>query len=384
MSDDGYFTLCGRESELIISGGFNIYPREIEDVLSELPAVREAVVVGAPDERRGEVPVAYIVAPRRVRFRGRGGALRPHAGLVQGAARVHSRRRAAEERPRQGAEAPAAAVCLVKRSVDMNRRQFVISSASAVAGLAVSRTGWGQSAPAWKSVKPATLERISIMTLNFQSLLKLPDYPDSPDRTLEPFTIAEMLADRYGVHKVEFQHYHIPSTEPSYLKELRAHIEKSRSRMTQINVEFGQLNISAPQLRDRLMAIDLTKMWIDHAAMLGAQRVMINQGQPTQDNKVHGIPTLKTMVDYGRSKGIIVSVETRGGSVGDGADPMRLPPARRRRLRPRPRPRSPGLPRGHCWRKSSKARARPPTSTSAAPVRVISRNCTSAFGCSFP
>ena len=62
MSDDGYVTLCGRESELIISGGFNIYPREIEDVLSELPSVREAVVVGAPDERRGEVPVAYVVA----------------------------------------------------------------------------------------------------------------------------------------------------------------------------------------------------------------------------------------------------------------------------------------------------------------------------------
>jgi hypothetical protein len=151
------------------------------------------------------------------------------------------------------------------------------------------------------------------MTLNFQSLLELPDYPDSPDRTLEPFTIAEMLADRYGVHKVEFQHYHIPSTETSYLKELRAHIEKSRSRMTQINVEFGQLNISAPTLRDRLMAIDLTKMWIDHAVVLGAQRVMINQGQPTPDNKPKGIATLKTMVDYGRSKGIIVSVETRGG-----------------------------------------------------------------------
>jgi malonyl-CoA/methylmalonyl-CoA synthetase len=62
MSGDGYWTLCGRESDLIISGGFNIYPREIEELLTELPAVREAVVVGAPDERRGEVPVAYIVA----------------------------------------------------------------------------------------------------------------------------------------------------------------------------------------------------------------------------------------------------------------------------------------------------------------------------------
>ena len=60
-SADGYYTLRGRSSDLIISGGFNIYPREIEEVLLEQPGVREAVVVGAPDPRRGEVPVAYLV-----------------------------------------------------------------------------------------------------------------------------------------------------------------------------------------------------------------------------------------------------------------------------------------------------------------------------------
>ena len=60
-SADGYYTLRGRASDLIISGGFNIYPREIEELLLEQPGVREAAVVGAPDERRGEVPVAYIV-----------------------------------------------------------------------------------------------------------------------------------------------------------------------------------------------------------------------------------------------------------------------------------------------------------------------------------
>jgi malonyl-CoA/methylmalonyl-CoA synthetase len=59
---DGYITLCGRRTDLIISGGFNIYPREIEEVLIEAPGVREAVVVGAPDPRRGELPVAYIVS----------------------------------------------------------------------------------------------------------------------------------------------------------------------------------------------------------------------------------------------------------------------------------------------------------------------------------
>ncbi len=60
-SADGYYTLRGRASDLIISGGFNIYPREIEELLLEQSGVREAAVVGVADERRGEVPVAYLV-----------------------------------------------------------------------------------------------------------------------------------------------------------------------------------------------------------------------------------------------------------------------------------------------------------------------------------
>jgi len=60
-SADGYLTLRGRRTDLIISGGFNVYPREIEEVLLEQPGVREAAVCGAPDERRGELPVAYVV-----------------------------------------------------------------------------------------------------------------------------------------------------------------------------------------------------------------------------------------------------------------------------------------------------------------------------------
>jgi malonyl-CoA/methylmalonyl-CoA synthetase len=60
-SPDGYYTLCGRRSDLIISGGFNIYPREIEEFLMEQPEVAEAAVAGEPDRVRGEVPVAYVV-----------------------------------------------------------------------------------------------------------------------------------------------------------------------------------------------------------------------------------------------------------------------------------------------------------------------------------
>jgi malonyl-CoA/methylmalonyl-CoA synthetase len=58
---DGYLTLKGRRTDLIITGGFNVYPREIEQVLLEQPGVREAAVVGMPDSVRGEVPVAYVV-----------------------------------------------------------------------------------------------------------------------------------------------------------------------------------------------------------------------------------------------------------------------------------------------------------------------------------
>ncbi|CAG1000209.1 partial Long-chain-fatty-acid--CoA ligase FadD13, partial [Anaerolineae bacterium] len=61
LDADGCLTLRGRATELIISGGFNVYPREIEEVLLEEPGVREAAVVGMPDERRGEVPVAFVV-----------------------------------------------------------------------------------------------------------------------------------------------------------------------------------------------------------------------------------------------------------------------------------------------------------------------------------
>jgi malonyl-CoA/methylmalonyl-CoA synthetase len=61
ISDDGYIALLGRRSDLIISGGFNIYPREIEELLLEQEGVREAAVAGVADDIRGEVPVAFIV-----------------------------------------------------------------------------------------------------------------------------------------------------------------------------------------------------------------------------------------------------------------------------------------------------------------------------------
>src|SRR5216683_56489 len=60
MDQDGYFYLVDRKKDLIISGGFNVYPQMIEQAIYEHPAVREVIVIGIPDEYRGEAAKAFV------------------------------------------------------------------------------------------------------------------------------------------------------------------------------------------------------------------------------------------------------------------------------------------------------------------------------------
>lgn len=62
VDDEGYVAIVGRAKELIISGGYNVYPREIEDLLRAQPGVVDAAVVGTPSEEWGEVVTAYVEA----------------------------------------------------------------------------------------------------------------------------------------------------------------------------------------------------------------------------------------------------------------------------------------------------------------------------------
>jgi long-chain acyl-CoA synthetase len=58
---DGYFYIVDRKKDMIIAGGYNIYPREVEEVLFECPKIKEAAVAGVPDPYRGETVVAFVV-----------------------------------------------------------------------------------------------------------------------------------------------------------------------------------------------------------------------------------------------------------------------------------------------------------------------------------
>ncbi len=61
MDEKGYFYVVDRKKDMIIASGYNIYPREVEEVLYEHPSVQEAVVAGVPDPYRGETVKAYVV-----------------------------------------------------------------------------------------------------------------------------------------------------------------------------------------------------------------------------------------------------------------------------------------------------------------------------------
>jgi len=93
--EDGYFFIVDRKKDLIIRGGFNVYPREIEEVLHAHPAVEEASVVGKPDQRLGEEVVAFVT-------------LRNGAETTPGELTAHCRERLARYKfPRQVIIMPA-------------------------------------------------------------------------------------------------------------------------------------------------------------------------------------------------------------------------------------------------------------------------------------
>jgi long-chain acyl-CoA synthetase len=61
VDEDGYLFLVDRKKDMVIVGGYNVYPREVDEVLFKHPKIREAATVGKPDPKLGEVLVAFVV-----------------------------------------------------------------------------------------------------------------------------------------------------------------------------------------------------------------------------------------------------------------------------------------------------------------------------------
>jgi long-chain acyl-CoA synthetase len=61
MDEDGYFSIVDRKKDMIIASGYNVYPRDVEEVIYEHPAIQECCVAGVPDSYRGETVKAFVV-----------------------------------------------------------------------------------------------------------------------------------------------------------------------------------------------------------------------------------------------------------------------------------------------------------------------------------
>jgi len=181
----------------------------------------------------------------------------------------------------------------------MKRREFLMSSAA----VAASGSAWAQ------RPDQAKLDRIAVMSLCFAPLLKGTARPGNPKATLDLMDLAGMVAERYGIHRVEFQHADFPSAEPTYLQEFRSRLRQANSQVNQINLDFANLNISAPDRVIRLETIDLTKRWIDYAAALDCPRVMVTHGGLAPEVRQSAVETLKTMNAYGKAKNVFVTMD---------------------------------------------------------------------------
>lgn len=184
----------------------------------------------------------------------------------------------------------------------MNRRDFV---SRAAAGFVVVRQGAAAAADKYA--------RIALMAYGIDRLIKN-NRPPAPERTIDIMDIGELCADKFKLHQVEMQSNYFPATEMSWLRDYKARLARTRTRIVQINLEFGagmQLTASEPALR--LEMIDLHRVWLEKAAFLGCPRVLINQGTPAAENKQLAIANMKALVALADPKKIKCSCENRGG-----------------------------------------------------------------------
>jgi hypothetical protein len=200
----------------------------------------------------------------------------------------------------------------------MRRRDFLIGAA-ATTTLAGAHKAWARTREEDKRA------RIAIMMFGLNSIVKT-NMPPGPDRTIELMDIGQICADRFKVHNVELQSNYFPSTEMSYLKDLKTRLDKTKTKIVQINLELPPFNMGADTSAVRLNMIDLHRAWLDKAAFLGCPRVLLNQGMPSADNKALTIANYQAVTALAKAKSIKTASENRNvGGRGRGAGAAAAP-----------------------------------------------------------
>lgn len=128
----GCLRIVGRAKDMLIVGGFNVYPAEVENLLAEHPAVGQAAVVGIPDERLGEVPVAFVVP---------GPGATVDAGALVAWGRRHMANYKAPRRVEVVAELPLTATGKVQKDVLRQRAVSATGTTTTATGAATTATG---------------------------------------------------------------------------------------------------------------------------------------------------------------------------------------------------------------------------------------------------
>ncbi len=221
----------------------------------------------------------------------------------------------------------------------MNRRTFLVGTAAGAAAVAgVESASFAQNRPGAgpgrggaeagrgrrgrgpADVPAAKLARVSIMTFDFKSIIRLPGRTPTPEHTVDVMDLPQYYTDHYGIPNIEFQHItHQGGDRPGFIKELKARLDAQKMRMMQINLEFGQENISSPDAAMRQKAVDHTKQWIDIATQFNCPRVMLNQQQnQTRRARAYTVAAWKAMADYGRPKNVRVSASRAAAAGGAG------------------------------------------------------------------
>ena len=200
----------------------------------------------------------------------------------------------------------------------MKRRDFLMMGAVAAASMTAVRRGSSASARRRQALAHRDHDVRPQQHRENQHAARLRSGPSSS------WTFGQFCADRFKVHNIELQSNYFPSTEMSWLKDFKSRLDKTNTKVVQINLEFGAgYNMGADSPSGRLQMIDLHRSWFDKAAFLGCPRVLLNQGQPTQENKAQIIANYQAVVALAKAKGITAASENRnaGGGRGRAAGP---------------------------------------------------------------